>query len=391
MFNRESTAEAYEFLDIFPVLALLGPRQVGKTTLAKQLMLAHDGMERSPPAVYFDLERPSDRSKLADAEYVLGALHERLVVIDEIQQAPELFGLLRSLVDEHRRAGRFLILGSASPELIRGSSESLAGRIGFVNIAPLSVGELGIGADEMQKRLWRGGFPDSWLARSDNGSHAWREAFIRTFLERDIPQLGFNTPAVTLRRFWSMVAHWHGQLWNASRLAASLGVSNTSVGRYLDLLEGTYMLRRLEPMEGNAMKRMVKSPKVYLRDTGVLNALLDIRNPLAMQGHPVVGAAWEGLVIEHLIQAAPRTVAANFYRTARGAEADLVLHNATQCVPIECKYSSAPKPSRGFYETLKDLNAARGYIVAPVREAYDLNAQVRVLPMTGLGEIVGLF
>ncbi|MFN0159996.1 MAG: ATP-binding protein [Burkholderiales bacterium] len=361
----------------FPAVALLGPRQVGKTTLAR-------GIADDLNGVVFDLERPSDRLRLNDAELALGALSERLVVLDEVQRAPGLFETLRPLIDDKRRPGRFLLLGSASPALLRQASESLAGRMGIVELAPFSVAELDIDFETLPRYLLRGGFPQSWLAADDDASFEWRDAFVQSLLERDMPQLGFRFPAATLQRFWTMLAHWHGQLWNASRLAQSMGVSAPAINRYLDALAGAYLLRRLEPMEANVMKRLVKSPKVYVRDSGLLLSLLDVRSIPQLAGHPVAGALWEGVVIEQLIGAKPSTVHASFYRTARGAEVDLVLHSSRVRVAIECKFSSSPKPARGFHEAMADLQADRGFVIAPVREAFDLSAQVKVLPVNDL-------
>jgi uncharacterized protein len=342
--------------------------------------------------VYFDLERPSDRLKLSDPELTLGALADRLVVLDEVQRTPNIFEVLRPLIDEHRTPGRFLLLGSASQDLLQQASESLAGRMGMVEMAPFSVAELGIDFDTLPRYLLRGGFPQSWLAPDDDASFEWRDAFVRSFLERDMPQFGFRFPAATLQRFWTMLAHWHGQLWNASRLGQSMGVSAPAISRYLDALEGAFMLRSLQPMEANVMKRLVKSPKVYVRDSGLLLSLLDIRTLQQLSGHPVAGALWEGVVIEQLIGAKPPTVQANFYRTARGAEVDLVLHSSRVRVAIECKFSSTPKPARGFHEAMADLQADKGFVIAPVRAAFDLSANVRVLPiddLSGVWEALG--
>jgi predicted AAA+ superfamily ATPase len=380
MINRSSLARIHKLMGQFPALALLGPRQVGKTTLARAIAKDLNG-------VYFDLERPSDRLKLTDPELALGALANRLVVLDEVQRAPSLFETLRPLIDEERRPGRFLLLGSASQDLLQQASESLAGRMGIVELAPFSVAELGIDFDTLPSYLLRGGFPQSWLATDDDASFEWREAFVRSFLERDMPQLGFRFPAATLQRFWTMLAHWQGQLWNASRLAQSMGVSAPAVGRYLDALEGAFMLRTLRPMEANVMKRLVKSPKVYVRDSGLLLSLLDVRNLNQLAGHPVAGALWEGVVIEQLMAAKPPTIQANFYRTARGAEVDLVLHSSRVRVAVECKFSSVPKPTRGFYEAMTDLEATKGFVIAPVREAFDLSAHVRVLPIDDLSAV----
>ena len=381
MLNRSSLERIQKLMRQFPALALLGPRQVGKTTLAR-------GIARDLDGVYFDLERPSDRIKLSDPELALGALADRLVVLDEVQRTPGLFEILRPLIDEDRRPGRFLLLGSASPDLLHQASESLAGRIGIVELAPFSVEELGIGFDTLPKYLLRGGFPRSWLAPDDEASFEWRDAFVRSFLERDMPQFGFRFPAATLQRFWTMLAHWHGQLWNASRLAQSMGVSAPAIGRYLDALEGAFMLRSLQPMEANVMKRLIKSPKVYVRDSGLLLSLLDVRTLRQLSGHPVAGALWEGVVIEQLMSVKPPSVQANFYRTARGAEVDLVLHSSRVRVAIECKFSSSPKPARGFHEAMVDLDASQGFVIAPVREAFDLSPRVRVLPIDDLSAVL---
>lgn len=364
----------------FPALALLGPRQVGKTTLARSIARDLDGL-------YFDLERPSDRLRLSGPELALGGLADRLVVLDEVQRTPGLFEVLRPLIDAHRSPGRFLLLGSASPDLLQQASESLAGRMGLVELAPFSVQELGIDFDTLPKYLLRGGFPLSWLAPDDEASFEWRDAFVRSFLERDMPQFGFRFPAATLQRFWTMLAHWHGQLWNASRLAQSMGVSAPAIGRYRDALEDAFMLRSVQPMQANVMKRLVKSPKVYVRDSGLLLSLLDVRTLQQLSGHPVAGALWEGVVIEQLMGAKPSGVQANFYRTARGAEVDLVLHSSRVRVAIECKFSSSPKPARGFHEAMVDLDARKGFVIAPVREAFDLSARVRVLPINDLSAV----
>jgi uncharacterized protein len=380
MIDRSSTERILKLLGQFPALAMLGPRQVGKTTLARQIALKFD-------AVFFDLERPSDRAKLNDPELALTSLANRFVVLDEVQRVPGLFEVLRPLIDEDRRPGRFLLLGSASPSLLAQANESLAGRMGMVELSPFSAYELQLKFDRLSKFMLRGGFPQSWLASTDEASFDWRDAFLRSFLERDMPQFGFRFPAATLQRFWTMVAHWHGQLWNASRLAQSMGVSAPAVNRYLDALEDAFMLRRLAPMEANVMKRLVKSPKVYVRDSGLLLALLDVRTLEQLSGHPIAGALWEGVVVEQLLSAKPPSVQANFYRTARGAEVDLVLHSSRLRVAIECKFSSSPKPARGFYEAMKDLDSRQGFIFAPVREAYDFSENIRVLPLENIAEV----
>lgn len=343
--------------------------------------------------VMLDLERPSELAKLAESELFLEPLQDKLVILDEIQLAPGLFGVLRSLVDAQRRPGRFLILGSAAPELIQKSSETLAGRIEFIELAPFNLQEVTApdGGDNFQiaQTLWsRGGFPDSFLGKSDAASMRWREAFIRSYLERDIPQLGIRIASATLRRCWLMLAHNHGQLWNASTLAASMGLSAPTVRHYLDILEGTFMVRVLQPFHANLGKRLVKSPKVYLRDSGVLHALLNLPNRDALLGHPVLGASWEGWVIEQILAAAPRGSRASFFRTASGNEIDLLLElPGGDLRAIEVKHSATPKLGRGFDEALDALKISSGFVVAPVKEPYPLSRRARVLPLGYIPEI----
>jgi len=362
-----------------PVVALLGPRQVGKTTVAKAIL---SGSER--PATYLDLELPSDANKLRDPELYLGPLTEALVILDEIQRAPDLFPVLRALVDQRRAPGRFLLLGSASPELLRQSSESLAGRIVYHELSPFDVTEVG-----PSNRLWlRGGYPDSFLAADEDDSCAWREAFVATYLERDLPQLGIRVPAAQLRRFWTMLAHNHGQLWNASRLAAGLGLTAPTVRHYLDILEGTFTIRQLQPYHANVGKRLTKSPKVYLRDSGILHTLLNLRTLEDLFGHPTAGSSWEGFVIEQILGSALKGRTPYFYRTAAGAEIDLVLvPGSGKPVAIEVKRSSAPSPGKGFWNAYRDLGCEQGFVVYPGSEAYPLGEGVTALPIEGLGDI----
>lgn len=382
MIQRSLLPRLRESLDSFPVVGLLGARQVGKTTLAR--ILVH---ELGDKALLLDLERPSDLARMADPEFFLGRHQEHLVVLDEVQRTPELFAVLRALVDEHRRPGRFLVLGSASPDLVQQASESLAGRIRYLELGPLSLAE--VGAARAHSLWLRGGFPDSFLARRSAASMEWRDSFIRTFLERDIPALGLRLPAAQLRRFWLMVAHRHGQLWNASELASGLDLSAPTTKRYLDLLEDTFMVRQLQPLHANLGKRLVKRPKVYLRDTGLLHALLGIESMDDLLGHPVAGASWEGFVLEQVLDAVPSTWKPSFYRTSGGAELDLVLERPRRKRPlgIEIKLSSAPVPSKGFWNALADLDA-EGIIIANVKEAYPLNAQVQVLPVGRIGDLL---
>jgi predicted AAA+ superfamily ATPase len=363
-----------ESLERFPVVGLVGARQVGKTTMARQVARG------SGSAILLDLERPSDRRRMADPELYLEQHRQQLVVLDEIQRIPGLFQLLRALVDEDRRPGRFLVLGSASPELLQGASESLAGRIRFLELGPLDLREVGSG--NFQSLWLRGGFPDSFLARSNAASMDWRESFILTHLERDIPSLGLRLPPAQLRRFWQMIAHGHGRLWNASQLAASLGISAPTVRRYLDVLEGTYMVRQLQPFHANLGKRLVKQPKVYVRDSGLLHALLGVRGMEDLLGNPAAGASWEGFAIEQILAAAPSSWRPTFYRTSAGAELDLVLERPGNLKPlgIEVKLTKAPAPTRGFWQALEDIGA-QGVIVCQATESYPLAKNATVLPI----------
>ena len=359
MIRRLSLDRIEEGLRAQAGVVLLGPRQVGKTTLAQDIAQARD-------AVYLDLERPSDRMVLEEADLYLDEQVGKLVVIDEVQQMPGLFGTLRGQIDRRRRAGhrtgQFLLLGSASDALLQQSAESLAGRVSYHELTPLLLDETG---EEAQARLWlRGGFPDSFLAATDRDSLTWREDFIRTYLERDIPSFGLRIPAETLRRFWTMLAHEQGGLLNAARMAAGLGISGQSVARYLDVLVDLMLVRRLPAWHANAGKRLVRAPKVYIRDAGLAHALLGLGSLEGLLGHPVVGGSWEGFCIEHLIAAAPRGTAAAFYRSSAGAEIDLVLTLPDGTLwAVEVKRSSAPKVSRGFHIASDDLKVAERLLV----------------------------
>ncbi len=367
----------------FPAVALLGPRQAGKTTLA--LAIAE-----GRPSLYLDLESPSDRARLADPEAYLASHEGELVILDEIHRAPELFQTLRGLIDAGRRrgrtAGRFLLLGSASMDLLRQSGESLAGRIAYVELDPFDPLEV---APEACERLWlRGGFPPSFLAESDLESALWRESFIRTYLERDVPQLGPRIPAETLRRLWTMLAHAQGGLLNAAQLARALAVDGKTVARYLDLLVDLLLVRRLEPLQANVRKRLVKSPKVYVRDSGLVHALLRLEDREALLGHPVAGASWEGFAVESLLRAAPERSQASFYRTAAGAEIDLLLDLGGRAGlwAIEVKRGSAARPSRGFHLACADLSPARKLVVHGGGERYPLPHGVEAVPLRDLAE-----
>ena len=379
MLNRRLLEELRPRLRFYPGVVLLGPRQVGKTTLARELAAEH------PDALFLDLERLADRAQLAEPELFLKQHRDRLVVIDEVQTLPELFASLRPEIDADRRPGRFLLLGSASGHLLRQRSESLAGRVSYLELAPLAASEVGADSRDLQ-RLWlRGGFPLSYLAPDDPLSFTWRQDLIQTFLQRDLPQMGVGVPADTLHRFWRMLAHLHGQLFNASQLGASLGgLAHTTVQRYLGVLVDTMMVRRLEPYLVNVGKRLVKSPKVYIRDSGLVHALLNVATIGDLQGHPVAGASWEGFCIEQIHTQLPAGATTGFYRTAAGAELDCVVSLGSELVGFEVKFSQAPKPTKGFWQSLEDLGLARAYVVAPVERRYPLAPGVEVIPVSDL-------
>ena len=359
MIRRRLEAQIRADLRDQAAVALLGPRQVGKTTLA--LAIAEGG-----PSIYLDLEDPADRDKLADPALYLTAHEDKLVIIDEIQNAPDLFSTLRGLIDKGRRkgrkTGRFLLLGSASIELLRQSSESLAGRIAYRELHPLDITE--VGPEKLQALWLRGGFPQSYLARRDIISLDWRRDFLRTYLMRDIPLLEPRIPSETLRRLWTMLAHIQGTPLNASRLATSLAVSSPTVARYIDLLVDLLLVRRLPPFHSNLGKRLVKAPKFYVRDSGVLHALLAIPTRDALLDHPIVGASWEGFAIETLINCAPPWTSASFYRTSAGAEIDLLLElPGSELWAIEIKRSLSPKVERGFHIACDDVKPDRRLVV----------------------------
>ena len=359
MFKRRLEAQIRTDLQSQPAVALLGPRQVGKTTLALAIAEA-------APSIYLDLENPADRDKLADPTLYLSAHEDKLVILDEIQNAPDLFSTLRGLIDKGRRkgrkTGRFLLLGSASIELLRQSSESLAGRIAYRELAPLDIAETGAASMET---LWlRGGFPRSILAKGDVRSLDWRREFLRTYLGRDIPALEPRIPAETLRRLWTMLAHAQGTPLNASRLATSLSVSSPTVARYINLLVDLLLVRRLQPFHANLGKRLVKAPKIYVRDSGVLHALLAVPTRNALLDHPIVGSSWEGFVIETLINCAPAWTSPFYYRTSAGAEIDLLLElPGSKLWAIKIKRSLSPKVERGFHIACDDLQPARRLVV----------------------------
>jgi predicted AAA+ superfamily ATPase len=358
-----------------PVTALLGPRQVGKTTLAH--LYAGDR-----PVTFFDLESLPDHRRLQNPELVLGNL-EGLVILDEIQQMPELFSALRVLVDRPGLKAHFIILGSASPEIIRNASETLAGRIEFIDLGGFDLSEVGVAN---WQSLWlRGGFPRSFLSNSESDSLTWREGFIRTFLERDIPQLGIRIPAPAMRRFWTMLAHYHAQTWNASELGRALGLSDKTVRGYLDILSGAFMLRQLQPWHENTSKRQVRAPKIYLRDSGLLHGLLNIQDLNDLFGHPKVGASWEGYVIEQILQII-RPAEAYFWATHSGAELDLLLFHKGKRYGMEIKFSEAPVITRSMQTALHDLDLTHLWVVYPGTHAYQVERRISVLPLQEISD-----
>ena len=380
MITRRVEPDVALLLKEAPAVVLTGPRQVGKTTLALAIAEGRD-------AVYLDLESEADRAKLAEPELYLADHTDELVVLDEIQRTPGIFEALRGTIDRGRRDskgnGRFLLLGSAAIELLAQSGETLAGRVAFAELAPLDVTE--VGGDRLDELWVRGGFPESFLAASNAASMRWRRDFIRTYLERDIPALGPRIPAETLRRLWTMLAHQQGGLLNAAQIARGLGVSGTTVGHYLDLMVDLLLVRRLPPRLANVGKRMVRSPKVYVRDSGLAHALLGLTDKEAVLGHPVAGGSWEGLVIENLIAMANGRAEASFYRTGGGAEVDLVLTwTDGREWAVEVKRSLAPKLERGLRSALEDLQPERGFIVYPGTERYQLGAGVEAIDLSAL-------
>ena len=362
MIKRRLAAEVRLALQQCPSVALLGPRQVGKTTLAMNI-------SEAIPSVYIDLENRLDLEKVRDIAAFHAENREKLIILDEVQRLPEVFADLMGIIDKERRkghkAGQFLFLGSASIDLLQQSSESLAGRIAYVELHPIDLVEFAENSPDKKHKLWlRGGFPESLLAASDADSIKWRRNFIRTYLERDIPQLGPRIPAETLERFWMMLAHNQGTILNAAQIARNLGVTGVTVGRYLDLMVDLLLVRRLKPWTSNVGKRLVRSPKVYIRDNGITHALLNIADYNSLLGHPVVGGSWEGFVIENILSVIPSHVQAFYYRTSGGAEVDLVLEiSGREKWAIEIKRGSAPSLSKGFHFACADIKAKRRYIV----------------------------
>lgn len=372
-----------KLLRTFPAVGLIGPRQAGKTTAAKLVQ-----RQLKKPAIYLDLESPSDFRRFSDPELFLTELEDTCVIIDEVQRMPELFPLLRSLIDRNRKPGRFLLLGSASPELVAGVSESLAGRISYLEAHPFHILELPDRPTTQRKHWFRGGFPDAWKARSDDARFEWTDNFVRTFVERDLNMLfGTSFSPQVMFRLWRMLAHHHGGAWNAQSIAKALDMSPTTVNRYVDFLEGAFMLRRLAPYHANTRKRLSKTPKVYVRDSGLLHYLLDINRAADLLSHPSVGHSWEGHVIEQIIALLPRTIQPFYYRTHDGAEMDLLLvKGVAPIASIEVKLTLSPTVTRGMRESIKELDTAQNFIITPQDSpSYPIADDIRVV---GLREFV---
>lgn len=384
MIERRLKNHIESLLTRHPAVALLGPRQVGKTTLALAVAASRN-------STYLDLETPSDRAKLAEPESYFEAHANDLVILDEIQRVPELFSVLRGVIDRGRRqgrgTGRFLILGSASRDLLRQSSESLAGRIAYTEMGGFDALEIGDVGEDRERLFVRGGFPGSFLADSDTASFEWRQSFIRTYLERDMPLLGPRIPAETLRRFWTMLAHAQGGLWNGAKIAAGIGVSGQTAGRYLDFFVDMLLVRRLAPWVSNAGKRLVRSPKVYVRDSGVAHALLGITDREALFGHPIIGASWEGFIVETLVSVAPSGTEAYFYRAASGAEADLVLvFPDKRTWVIEIKRAEAPRAGRSLHAACEDINPERAFVAYFGNESFSLGNDIEAVGVSALAQ-----
>lgn len=383
MIPRIAKEEINELLDDFPAVGVLGPRQIGKTTLAELISESID-----PKPIYLDLEDPLDVAKLSDAAAYFESHKGKLIILDEVHRVPELFPVLRGVIDRRRReglrTGQFLILGSASLDLLKQSSETLAGRIAYRELSGFVVNEITDTGRAAQEKLWlRGGFPDSFLAKNDLNSFRWRLNFINTYIERDIPQFGPRIPTVLLRRLWTMLAHLSGSQLNTAQLGASLDIALPTVKRYVDLLEELFLIRTLRPWAGNVGKRLVRTPKVYIRDSGLTHALLNLATLDDLLGHPIAGNSWEGFVIENLLAALPLGMTAWYYRTAAGAEIDLVLERGLkERYAIEIKRSLSPSLSKGFYLGCEDIGAEKRYLVYPGNERFPLARDVTAIPLS---------
>ena len=384
MIERKVRQDVEKALNRQPAVAIIGTRQVGKTTLALDIAEDRD-------SVYLDLESYEDRDRLQDPILFFSQFEDSLIILDEIHRMPELFQTLRGVIDKGRRkgkkTGRFLILGSASLDLLKQSGESLAGRIGYIDMNPLTA--LEIEADDLMSLWGRGGFPDSFLSRTDTDSFLIRKDFIRTYLERDILQFAPRYPSETLERLWMMLAHCQGGMLNASKLASNLSISTRNVGLYIDLLVDLLLFRRLQPYHSNIGKRLVKAPKLYIRDSGLLHALLGIKNFKDLSGHPVIGGSWEGFVIENIMSVVPVGAKPSFYRTSAGAEIDLVLEMSNQEIwAIEIKSGLIAKPSKGFYNAIKDITATHSFVVYAGKNEYPIADNIQAISLIGLMKLI---
>jgi predicted AAA+ superfamily ATPase len=371
--KRRLESDIYKRLSIFPAVLILGSRQCGKSTLVKMLAQGRNDF------VYLDLQNSADLNKLTEPALFFAANSRSTICIDEIQSVPYLFSALRSEIDRDRRPGRFILLGSASQELIQKSSESLAGRIGIVELSPFSIDELMFHDPATDLNLYwnRGGYPDSFLAADDENSTLWREDFIKTYVQRDVPQLGFHIPALQIRRFMTLCAHLSGQLLNTSKIGEAMGVAHTTVRRYIDLLEQTFLIRTLTPFETNEKKRLIKSPKLYVRDVGILHQLLQIKDYNSLTGNPVFGASWESLVVENICSVF-NNCKFSFYRSAVGDEIDLIIQKSDTIIAVECKASAAPQLTKGFWQATAFVKPQHSFVVAPIKGNYPIHENVEV-------------
>ncbi len=370
---RNITSSVLDLIHNFPVMGIIGPRQVGKTTLVKELISQID-----KKCIYLDLELPEDSNKLQDPQIYLEQHEEKCVILDEIQRMPNIFSILRALIDRKRDPGRFVILGSASPDLLKQSSETLAGRIVYTELSPFNLMEI-IKDHNMVDHWFKGGFPEAFLSGKSNIFTTWMRNFVQTYLERDLQMLGLSADSILMRRLWTMIAHYHGGIWNASTFARSLGVTVPTINRYINFLEAAFIVRRLEPYYFNLKKRLVKSPKIYIRDTGILHYLAGINNHESLHGHTLIGNSWEGYVIEQIHQMLPNELKLYYYRTHQGAESDLVLVRGTEpkaC--IEIKYTSQPKLSKGFLVAVDDLKTEANFIITPKSDTYPISKSTYV-------------
>ncbi len=379
MLKRIVTSKLEKAINHVPAVALLGARQIGKTTLAR-------AVSKGRPSIYLDLESPEDLLKLSDPATFLSSHSDKLIILDEIQRAPDLFMVLRGIIDKNRRAGRknrqFLLLGSASMDLLRQSSESLAGRISYIEMSGLNLLEVFKNKGDLKKLWLRGGFPESYLSEDDSLSMSWLENMIRTYLERDIPQMGFKIPATRLRRLWTMLAHLQGEVVNFSKLASNLEVDGKTVSHYIDILTDLLLVRRLEPWHVNVKKRLVKSPRLYVKDSGILHRLLGILNHDSLLSNPVLGKSFEGFVIENILSVVPSGTESYFYRTAAGAEIDLVLKiSSKELWAIEIKNGVAPKIGKGFYQACEDIKATHRYVVYGGDDEFPIQDNVTVISL----------